>query len=134
MRHSISQFWRKKDSYYFIKLTRCRRCGRVSFPGREVCPFCGSRDVETFTSRGRGRVVSYTVSYFRREGEEESTPRIIGLIELEEDVKVPGEIVDVEPSEIEEGMEVEAVLRRFSSDNPYGLIYYGLKFIPVLKK
>jgi len=79
-------------------------------------------------------VVSYTVSYFRREGEEESMPRIIGLIELEEDVKVPGEIVDVEPSEIEEGMEVEAVLRRFSSDNPYGLIYYGLKFIPVLKK
>ncbi len=78
--------------------------------------------------------MNFTVSYYRREGDEEHLPRIVGLVKLDEGIVVPGEIVDIDPSEVKEGIRVEAVLRRYSSDDPYGLIYYGLKFIPILKK
>ncbi|RLG82052.1 MAG: DNA-binding protein [Thermoprotei archaeon] len=134
MRSSISIFWRKKDSYYKVLLTRCKRCGRASFFARDVCPYCGSSDVSIVESSGRGRVVSYTVSYFRTDSNEEYLPLIIALVRLDEGVYVTGELRDVEPAEVREGMEVETVLRRYSSDDPYGLIYYGLKFIPVIKR
>lgn len=134
MKHSTSMHWRKKENYYTIRLTKCRGCNRISFPGRLRCPYCGSKNVEYVSSKGIGILIDYTVSYFRREGDEESMPRILGLIKLDDGVVVPGEITDVDPNEIKEGMRVEAVLRRLSSDDPYGLIYYGLKFMPILKK
>ena len=132
LKNSISIFWRKRSNYYKILLTRCRRCGRASYPARNRCPYCGSRDVEHFSSSGHGKILTYTVSYYRREGDEESVPRIIALVRLDEGAVIPAEIVDASPKDLRTGMEVEAVLRRLRSDDPYGLIYYGLKFTPAL--
>ncbi len=134
LKNSISIFWRKRSNYYRIKLTKCRKCGRISYPARERCPYCGSNDVEHIDSSGHGKILNYTVSYYRREGDAENMPRIVALVRLDEGVVIPAEIVDSSPEEIKEGMEVEAVLRRLNSDDPYGLIYYGLKFTPVLNK
>jgi len=134
MRYSIPIFWRNKYSYYRLELTKCKKCGKAAFFRRSICPYCRSRDVEVITSKGVGKVVTYTISYFRGSTNLESYPRIIALIELNEGVKVIGELSDVKLEDIKEGMEVEAVLRRYSSDDPYGLIYYGIKFIPRVKK
>ena len=133
MRYSIPKFWRRRGGYYQILLTRCRACGRIAYFTYVKCPYCGSGDVELIRSSGRGVVEEYTISYYRIEGAEEYLPRIIALIKLSEGVKVTGELVDVDPSEVSEGMEVEAVLRILSSDDPHGLIYYGLKFTPIIK-
>ncbi len=133
MKLSISIHWRRKETHYRLALTKCRACGRVSFGERKVCPYCGSKDVTTLIPSGTGTLLSYSVSYFRREGDEEFLPRITCLVKLDEGAIVPGELVDVDPDEVYIGMKVEAVLRRYSSDDPYGLIYYGLKFIPFLK-
>jgi len=134
MKYSIPIFWRNKYSYYRLEFTKCKRCNKIAFFRRRVCPYCRSRDVEVLTSKGIGRVISFTVSYFRGSTNLESYPRIIALVELEEGFKVIGELSDVKPEEVKEVMYVEAVLRRFSSDDPYGLIYYGVKFIPRVKK
>ncbi len=116
-----------------LALAKCRSCGRVSFGKRSICPYCGSEDVEFLIPSGTGTLISYSVSYYRREGDEELLPYITCLVKLDEGAVVPGELVDVDPSDVYIGMKVEAVLRRYSSDDPYGLIYYGLKFIPFLK-
>ncbi len=134
MKYSIPQFWRNRYSHYRLTITKCRRCGGKAYFRRLRCPYCGSSDVEVIESRGKGTLLTYTISYYRREGDEEYLPRIVGLIRLDEGVVVPAEIVDTSPDEVKEGLRVEAVLRRYSSDDPYGLIYYGLKFIPLLKK
>jgi len=133
VRYSIPIYWRNKNSYYSIEITKCRKCGKVAFFRRSICPFCSSREVEVIKSRGVGRVVSFTINYFRGDTNLEGYPRIIALIELNEGIKIVGELSDVKPEEVREGIEVEAVLRRYSSDDPYGLIYYGLKFIPRIK-
>jgi len=134
MKHSISLFWRMRDAHYRILLTSCGDCGKVS-PHKHVrCPHCGSRNVKVVESRGLGELINYTVSYYRTEGSEQYLPRIVGLVRLNEGVLTVGEVADVDPSEVTAGMRVEAALRKYSSDDPNGLIYYGLKFIPIIKE
>ena len=134
MKYSIPKFWRRKEGYYQVLLTKCKDCGKAAYFTYFKCPYCGSSNIELVKSSGRGVVEEFAVSYNRAEGSEEYLPRIIALIKLSEGVRVVGELVDVEPSEVSEGMEVEAVLRILSSDDPHGLIYYGLKFAPAIKK
>ncbi len=134
MKYSIPKFWRKKEGYYQIVLTKCMKCGKAAFFAYVRCPYCGSSNVELVKSSGKGVVEEFTVSYNRVEEGEEYLPRIIAMVRLSEGVRVVGELVDIDPAEVKEGVEVEAVLRRFSSDDPHGLIYYGLKFAPVIKK
>ncbi|MCD6429006.1 MAG: Zn-ribbon domain-containing OB-fold protein [Desulfurococcales archaeon] len=134
MKYSIPKFWRRKEGYYQIVLTKCRECGKIAFFTYVRCPYCGSSNVELVRSSGRGVVEEFTVSYNRVEEGEEYLPRIIAIVRLGEGVRVVGELVDIDPAEVKEGVEVEAVLRRFSSDDPHGLIYYGLKFAPVIKR
>ncbi len=133
MKNSISIFWRKRSDFYKIRLTKCLECGKVSFPSRTKCPYCGSKNVRIVEASGKGTLVNYTVSYYRTEDSDELQPRIIGLVKLDEGVIIPAEIVDVDPDSLRKGLRVEAVLRRLKSDDPFGLIYYGLKFSPVLK-
>ncbi len=133
MRLSIPKFWRRRSDYYTIRITECLKCGRKSYPRRLVCPYCGSRKVNVAPSSGLGEVVTYTISYYRMEGCEETLPKVVALIRLDEGPLVIGEVVDVSPSELHEGLRVEAVLRRLKSEDPAGLIYYGLKFRPLIR-
>ncbi len=130
---SISIHWRNKDIYYGIVVTECLKCGRKSVFKWSRCPYCGSRELRVLKSKGLGVVRDYTISYYRGTEDLESYPRIIALVELDEGVKLIGELVDVDVNEVKEGMRVEAVLRRVGSDDPNGIIYYALKFIPTLR-
>ncbi len=133
MKLSIPRFWRRRFDYYSIKITECLDCGRKSYPRRSICVYCKSRNVRTVTSAGVGEVVAYTLSYYRIEGEEENTPKIVALIRLDEGPIIIGEVVDVDKSEVREGLRVEGVLRKLKSEDPGGLIYYGFKFRPLIR-
>ncbi len=132
MRLSIPRFWRRRFDYYSVRISECLDCGRKFYPRRSICPYCRSRNVKVVTSRGVGEVLTYTVSYYRLEGYEEVIPKVIALIKLVEGPVLIGELVDVDISEVREGLKVEAVLRRLKSEDPAGLIYYGIKFRPIV--
>ncbi len=134
MRLSIPKFWRAKDIHYAITLTECSKCGSTYWGKWFKCPKCGSPEVSHRKSVGEGTIVEYTTSYFRVFHESEYLPKHIALIRLKEGALILGEVVDVKEGELKEGMEVEAVLRRYGSDDPHGLIYYGLKFIPKIRR
>ena len=36
----IAQNWRLNAQRYALKGVRCEKCQKVSFPPREVCPYC----------------------------------------------------------------------------------------------
>lgn len=133
MKLSIPRYWRRRFDYYNVRITECLDCGKVVYPKKHVCPYCRSLNVRTVTSSGIGEVITYTVSYYRMEGDEDLVPRIVALIKLSEGPSLIGELVDVGPSEVREGLKVEAVVRRVKADDPSGLIYYGVKFRPLIK-
>ncbi len=131
MRLSPQQFWRVRENEYRIFVTVCGSCGRSAVFKRSACPYCGSSDVRYVESSGTGVLESFTKVYYRRDSSEDDLPKFVGVVRLSEGVRVVGEIVGVRGDELREGMEVEAVLRRYASDDPYGVIYYGIKFKPV---
>jgi uncharacterized OB-fold protein len=124
---SPSQNWRLKDSLYRLALTRCKRCGNVSYPYQPICNNCGSLDVEKIYSKGYGTLIEYTISYQVREGFEKQQPLVVGLIKLDEGAIIVAPIADAD-GDIKEGARVKAVLRKIRSDSSNGLIQYGIKF------
>ncbi|MCX8208747.1 MAG: Zn-ribbon domain-containing OB-fold protein [Sulfolobales archaeon] len=131
MKLSAPQFWRVRENQYKLVITICGDCGKKVVFKRPTCPYCGSGRVEYAESAGVGVVEEFTKVYFKRDSSEDRLPEVVGVVRLGEGVRVVGEIVSIRDSEVREGMEVEAVLRKYVSDDPYGIIYYGIKFKPV---
>ncbi|MCS7108772.1 MAG: Zn-ribbon domain-containing OB-fold protein [Sulfolobales archaeon] len=133
MKLSIPKYWRRRFDYYSVIIAECLDCGKKTYPRKHICPYCKSRNVRAITSAGIGEVIAYTISYFRVEGSEEHIPKIVALIKLDDGPILIGELVDLDLSELREGLRVEAVLRKIRTDDPGGLIYYGVKFRPLMK-
>lgn len=132
MELSIPRFWRFKHSIYRLQAARCRSCGRVHYPPKNACPYCGSRDLEPIELPKRGRLVSYTTVYAVPDGSRQYSPIYVGLIDLGL-TKVVAELTDIaDPSQLRKGVEMEAVLRKARVDRDAGLIYYVLKFRPAM--
>lgn len=131
MRISPSSMWRRRGSFYRLEAGRCTDCGNITFPPQPLCPKCGSQKLEMLRLSGRGKVLSYTVSYQTREGYEKESPQVFALIELQEGLRLVAPLTDTEEGGVKEGTEVEAVIRRVRTDSVNGLIQYMIKFRPI---
>ncbi|WP_297550455.1 Zn-ribbon domain-containing OB-fold protein [Thermococcus sp.] len=128
----VSRYWRHFREKYRLIGGKCEN-GHVFFPYREVCPVCGSRNVEEYEFSGRGKVLTWTIVRNPPSGFEYYKPYPLALVQLEEGPVVLAQLTDVEPEEIHEGMEVEAVTRKVREFEEDGIILYAYKFRPVLK-
>ena len=131
---SPARVWRERGARLRLEGARCARCGRVFYPPKPSCPYCGHRKTDRVELPRRGRVLTWSVVYTVPEGYRAEAPIIVAVVELENGVKVLSVLTDVEPDSVYEGMEVEAVLRRVWVEGDEGLIVYGTKFVPVLKQ
>jgi len=129
----VPRFWREIPHKYRLMGSRCRRCGAVYHPRRPVCRRCGSRELEDVPLSGRGRLLAFTVIRRAPSDLDEYKPYIVGLVELEDGVRVLSQIVDCTPADLKPGMELEATPRRIRAHGPAGVIEYGYKFRPAIK-
>ena len=128
----VSRYWRHFREKYRLIGGKCEN-GHVFFPYREVCPVCGSRNVEEYEFSGRGKVLTWTLVRNPPSGFEYYKPYPLALVQLEEGPVVLAQLTDVDPEEIHEGTEVEAVTRKVREFEEDGIILYAYKFRPVLK-
>ena len=128
----VSRYWRHFREKYRLIGGKCEN-GHVFFPYREVCPVCGSRNVEEYEFSGKGKVLTWTIVRNPPSGFEYYKPYPLALVQLEEGPVVLAQLTDVDPEEIHEGMEVEAVTRKVREFEEDGIILYAYKFRPVLK-
>ncbi len=129
---SPAQVWRTRLPRYRLVGARCLDCGRTHYPPRPRCPHCGSPRLERVELPRTGTVESYTVIYTVMEGFRDRAPLVIALVRLDDGTRVLAPLADVAPGEVMTGLRVEAVLRRVRSDDPHGLIAYGVSFRPAL--
>ena len=109
------RFWQSVDRRA-MELPRCGACGRFHFYPRPVCPECWSDDLYWRPVSGRGTVWSYTVVRFAHgahEGWKTRVPHVVALIELEEGVRMMGNVVDCPVEEVRSGMAVELDYREY---------------------
>ncbi len=129
----IPRYWRLKKQRYRLQGKKCTECGQLSFPPRMVCRKCKSRQSEPFEFKGFGKLYSYTTIYQAPDRFDQIVPYLVGLIDLEEGVRITAQLTDVLPENVEIGMPLEMVIRQISEDGPKGPILYGYKFRPILK-
>ena len=104
-----SDFYWQKAREHELWLRRCDDCGKAYFYPRDICPDCFSRNTSWVQSSGRGTV--YTFAIVRRSPHpafHADIPYVVAIVELEDGVRVPTNLVEVEPdpAKVKVGMPV----------------------------
>ncbi|MHA2059844.1 MAG: Zn-ribbon domain-containing OB-fold protein [Candidatus Ranarchaeia archaeon] len=131
---SVPQYWRKIPSNFRLEALKCTECGEMYFTKQKVCNKCGNAKMEMISLPHHGKIVTYSIIHTPPVGFELQTPYAIALVELDNKVRMTTQITDCDPAEIKVGMEVEAIFRKMQEDGDAGIIQYGHKFRPIVKK
>lgn len=131
MRESPARYHREIPQRYRLEASKCKKCGKVHFPPRLVCDECGGREFERIRLKGEGKIFSWTVVRVPPSEFKGQAPYAVGIIELDEGVKITCQIVDCEFDEIGIGKRVRIEFRKVSEDGKSGVIYYGYKAVLV---
>jgi uncharacterized OB-fold protein len=131
---SLPTWWRNLPSRYRLTVGECPECGSINFPPEGACRNCNALvEYARVEPEGTGEIVAKTIiqggappefaDLLERQGE-------IGVVvvELDEGVRVPGMLTDVDPADVDRGDRVEAVRRRIYTQE--GVPRYGCKFRP----
>ena len=122
--------WRFYPQTYRLEAARCKKCQRVFYPPRLVCPDCGARDFEPVVLPRDGKVATFTIIRVPPAGFTEQTPLPLAVVELSNGVRLMAQIADFEdPEQIEIGMPVRLEFRRVYWDGAAGVILYRHKAV-----
>ncbi len=124
-------YWRRRDRYYRLLGNACTRCGKEHYPPVYICRRCGSEELVDKEMPTTGRIVTYTILREVMSGFEGQQPLVLGVVELENGVKVLGQIVDTPIDALTIGASVKMVFRKIKEEGDAGPIYYGYKFTAI---
>ena len=106
-----------------------REGGHINFPPRLVCSECKGRKFSTVNLNDEGKLLTYTVVRVASDKFSKETPFAVGIVELNDGVKVTTQIADVEPEDLKIGQKVKLVFRRVQEDGKAGILCYGYKAV-----
>ncbi len=118
---------------YRLEANKCKKCGKVNFPPRLVCPNCGSEEFEAYTLPTRGKIATYTVVRTPPTNFKLQKPIVLAIVELEDGTRIMCQVTDLPPyvtnydEIIKIGAPVELVFRKIFSEGEAGIHVYGYK-------
>jgi uncharacterized OB-fold protein len=102
-------YWEAAKRHELI-MQRCTACAGWIFYPREQCPVCFSQKLEWAPVSGRGRVYTFTIVHQpAHPGFQGETPYTYAIVQLDEGVRVPTNIVGCAPEDVRVDMPVVAV-------------------------
>jgi len=110
-----SQFFWDGTAAEELRVQQCNSCGELRFPPGPACPSCGALDRGHVVTHGTGTVFSYVVHRYPAVPGKE-LPIVIALIDLDEGVRMVGEVVDLADDQIEIGMPLRVDFREIDDD------------------
>jgi len=125
-----SRYWREIPQRYRLEAGKCKNCSFIMFPPRLVCPRCQSRVFNTVVLADAGKIVTYTIIRVPPHPFSDQAPYAVGIVELDDGVRLTGQIVDCSFEELKIGQRVKIEFRKVSQEGDAGVIYYGYKFVP----
>jgi hypothetical protein len=85
---------------------RCLKCGKIHLPPRPMCDNCFSQEFEWVKVPEKGELLAYTVIHVTPKQFQSMAPYTVGIVKLENGMKIPGMISNVSPGEIKIGMKL----------------------------
>jgi len=128
------RYWRENPSRYNLLGFKCNSCGKSYFPPRAICPVCHRKSIGKMVPvkmKGEGVVFAFSEVHEGLEELSMQRPYIVAMIELDEGVKVTGQVIDCDACDLKIGTRVRMTMRKLSEEGPSGVIHYGYKFVPV---
>jgi len=99
-----------------LLIQRCASCHTLRHPPGPACTDCHSLDWDTVQSSGRGKLFSFVVMHQPRHPAFDY-PHPVGLVELEEGVRLVAPLSEVALDSLEIGMPVEAVIEPVAGEH-----------------
>ncbi len=127
---NVPKHWRESPQRYRMEAAKCKQCGTISFPGRLICTECGHKEYETIHLSGKGKLETFTIIRTAPSGFTDFAPYAVGLVNLDEGVKVLGQITDCDPETLKIGDRLSSKFRRMNEEGKTGMIMYAYKFVP----
>lgn len=113
---------------------RCSDCEAVTFPVQPYCPRCGKGDMEQHLLPRRGKIWAWTTQGFLPKepyagGETPETFKGfgVGLIQLDDVVKVEARLTEADPNKIKIGDEVELTIIPFRTEGDKEVVTFAFK-------
>lgn len=125
-----SRYWREIPQRYRLEANRCTKCRKTFFPPRLVCPDCKSQKFEKTRLAEAGKVLTYTIIHVPPQGFGDQAPYAVGIVELDDGVKLTAQIVDCDFEDIQIGQRVKIEFRKVFTGSESGILCYGYKFVP----
>ena len=125
-----SRCWREIPQRYRLEANKCPHCGKIFFPPRLICPECKKAGLEETKLAEKGKVISYTIIRVPPQQFVDQAPYAVGIVELDDGVKITGQIVDCNFEDLAVGKKVKMEFRKVCQEGESGVIYYGYKFVP----
>jgi len=100
-----------------LMLMGCNACGRAYHYPRPACPHCWSEDVAWREATGRATLYTFsTVHVNDLPPFKEQLPYVVGIVDLEEGVRMTTRLVDSDASSLRIGMPVQVDFTPLTDD------------------
>lgn len=127
-----ARYHREIPQRYRLEAGKCTKCGYVAFPPRLVCPKCKTKKFKPIVLKDEGKIITYTVIRVGPDKFSKETPYAIGIIELNDKLRLTAQIVGVVDFEkLKIGQKVKLVFRKIQDEGNAGLHMYGYKAVLV---
>jgi uncharacterized OB-fold protein len=102
--------------------SRCGGCGATTFPIQKRCPKCSRGHMSELPLPRRGTLVAWTTQGFppgapyKGPVGTDFVPFGVGLVQLDDVIRVEGRLTENDPAKLEFGMKVELIMVPFTTD------------------
>jgi uncharacterized OB-fold protein len=124
-----ARYHREIPQRYRLEAGKCKKCGNISFPPRLICPKCKGKNFETVKLNDEGVLKTFTIVRVASDKFSKETPFAVGIVELNDGIKVTTQIADCDLEKLAIGQKVKLVFRRIQEDGKAGILCYGYKAI-----
>jgi uncharacterized OB-fold protein len=100
---SIEQFYKSLTQGKLLA-GKWLKCGKIHLPPRPLCDNCYNTQFEWTPIPTKGTLLTYTIIHIAPTQFQNLTPYTIGILELENGLKIPGVIQDVPQEQLKIGM------------------------------
>jgi len=98
-----------------LMAAKCNECGTMILPPKPMCTHCLSTNLKWSELKRFGKLVSYTIIHVAPEQFQSLAPYIVGILEIEKGLRLPGMIRDVDQEEVNIGMNLKIAFESLTS-------------------
>lgn len=103
---TISNFYKFINEKQLMA-AKCNDCQTIILPPKPMCTNCFSDNLEWISIKGKGKLLSYTIIHVAPEQFQSMVPYIVGIVNLEAGVSLPGIIRKIPTEKIKIGMNLK---------------------------